>query len=175
MAEPWFNGLMAMQVPKVWTISLAASVKSWCGCTIQSSLTGIPVSDDCIVHPHQDLTEAASEIVHTLGTCIAIKPLNQGSAIGVQLLPNGGDIAEALAASVVYGSCLVEPFVLGREMTVGVLQLGDELLVHPVIEIHTPENTWYDYEHRYTAGQSSDPLCSDARSRTTYFLGYEFQ
>ena len=119
---------------------------------------GLPVSDDCIVHPHQDLTEAASEIVHTLGTCIAIKPLNQGSAIGVQLLPNGGDIAEALAASVVYGSCLVEPFVLGREMTVGVLQLGDELLVHPVIEIHTPENTWYDYEHRYTAGQSQHEM-----------------
>ena len=106
---------------------------------------GLPVSDDCIVHPNQDLTEAASEIIHTLGACIAIKPLNQGSAIGVQLLPNGGDIAEALATSVVYGSCLVEPFVLGREMTVGVLQLGDELLVHPVIEIHTPENTWYDY------------------------------
>lgn len=39
-------------------------------------------------------------------------------------------------------------------MTVGVLQLGDELLVHPVIEILTPEDTWYDYEHRYTEGQS---------------------
>ena len=39
-------------------------------------------------------------------------------------------------------------------MTVGVLQLGNELLVHPVIEILTPENAWYDYEHRYTAGQS---------------------
>ena len=36
----------------------------------------------------------------------------------------------------------------------GVLQLGDELLVHPVIEILTPEDTWYDYEHRYTEGQS---------------------
>ena len=115
---------------------------------------GLPVSDDCIVHPDQDLTEAASEIVHTLGTCVAIKPLNQGSAIGVQLLPNGGDIAAALAASVIYGSCLVEPFVLGREMTVGILQLGNELHVHAVIEIHTPENTWYDYDHRYTVGQS---------------------
>ena len=43
-------------------------------------------------------------------------------------------------------------------MTVGVLQLQDERLVHPVIEIHTPVGAWYDYEHRYTAGQSEHVL-----------------
>ena len=72
----------------------------------------------------------------------------------MQLLPNGGDIESALTACVAFGSCLAEPYVDGHEMTVGVLQLGNELLVHPVIEIQTPENAWYDYEHRYTAGQS---------------------
>lgn len=128
---------------------------------------GLPVCPDCIVHPNQNLDEAASEIERTLGACVAIKPLNQGSAIGVQLLPNGGDIAAALAECVVYGSCLVEPFVLGREMTVGVLQLGGELLVHPLIEIHTPENTWYDYEHRYTAGQSQHVMPADVSQTLT--------
>ena len=115
---------------------------------------GLPVTRDCIVHPNQDVTKAAGEIARTLGPRVAIKPLNQGSAIGVQLLPNGGHIESALTACVAFGSCLAEPYIEGREMTVGVLQLGNELLVHPVIEIQTPENAWYDYEHRYTVGQS---------------------
>ena len=114
----------------------------------------LPISPDLLVHPDQDMKTASTEIEQFFGSSVAIKPLNQGSAIGVQLLPDGGDVAAALAASTAYGSCLVEPFISGREMTVGVLQLEDNVLVHPVIAIHTPENHWYDYEHRYTAGQS---------------------
>ena len=119
---------------------------------------GLPVSEDYIVHPGDDLSAAAEAIQAQLGARVALKPLNQGSAIGVQLLPNGGDIAAALRGSIEYGSCLVEPYIEGREMTVGVLQLQDERLVHPVIEIHTPVGAWYDYEHRYTAGQSEHVL-----------------
>ena len=115
---------------------------------------GLPVSEDYIVHPGDDLSVAAEAIQAQLGARVALKPLNQGSAIGVQLLPNGGDIAAALKAAIEYGSCLVEPYIEGREMTVGVLQLGSECLPHPVIEIRTPKDEWYDYEHRYTAGQS---------------------
>ena len=119
---------------------------------------GLPVSEDYIVHPGDDLSAAAEAIQAQLGARVALKPLNQGSAIGVQLLPNGGDIAATLRGSIEYGSCLVEPYIEGREMTVGVLQLQDERLVHPVIEIHTPAGEWYDYEHRYTAGQSEHVL-----------------
>ena len=119
---------------------------------------GLPVSGDYIVRPGDDLSAAAEAIQAQVGSRVALKPLNQGSAIGVQLLPNGGDIAAALRGSIEYGSCLVEPYIEGREMTVGVLQLQDERLVHPVIEIHTPVGEWYDYEHRYTAGQSEHVL-----------------
>ena len=119
---------------------------------------GLPVSEDYIVHPGDDLSSTAEAIQAQLGPRVALKPLNQGSAIGVQLLPNGGDIAATLRGSIEYGSCLVEPYIEGREMTVGVLQLQDERLVHPVIEIHTPVGAWYDYEHRYTAGQSEHVL-----------------
>jgi len=115
---------------------------------------GLPVCPDVIVQPDQDLHAAAADIEQRLGQRIAIKPLNQGSAIGVQLLPEGGDIEAALTSSLQHGPCLVEPFVAGREMTVGVLQLENDYTVHPVIEIRTPENQWYDFEHRYTPGHS---------------------
>ena len=54
---------------------------------------GLPVSEDYTVRPGDDLSAAAEAIQAQLGDRVALKPLNQGSAIGVQLLPNGGDIA----------------------------------------------------------------------------------
>ncbi len=58
-----------------------------------------------------DLNATAGEIERLLGPNVVIKPLNQGSALGVQLLPNGGDITAALAQCLAFGSCLVEPFI----------------------------------------------------------------
>jgi len=116
---------------------------------------GLPVVDDIVVTPDcKDLAAEAAHIEAALGAAIAIKPLNQGSAIGVTPLPNGGDIEAALRAALEYGGCLVEPFVMGKEITVGVLEADDTLLPHPVIEIVTASEEWYDFENRYTPGQS---------------------
>ena len=116
---------------------------------------GLPVTEDIVVSADtSDLAAAARNVEARLGPTIAIKPLNQGSAIGVTPLPNGGDIEAALRAALSYGGCLVEPFVMGKEITVGVLEVDDTLLPHPVIEIVTASEQWYDYENRYTPGQS---------------------
>ena len=115
----------------------------------------LPVVDEVIVHhDHQDLKAVAQEITRRLGPSVVIKPLSQGSAIGVTPLPNGGDIPAALAEAVVYGDCLVEPFVMGKEITCGVLEVDSKCVAHPVIEIVTETDQWYDYENRYTVGQS---------------------
>ena len=114
----------------------------------------LPVAPDLVVTPDDDRQAASQQILKMLGPAVVIKPLNQGSAIGVTPLPDGGDLPAALEQSLVYGNCLVEPFVPGREITVGVLQVGHTLLAHPVIEIITADAQWYDYENRYTPGQS---------------------
>ena len=116
---------------------------------------GLPVVEDMVVTTDSgNLNETAQTIAARLGPAIAIKPLNQGSAIGVTPLPNGGDIEAALRSALEYGGCLVEPFVMGKEITVGVLEVEDQLVPHPVIEIVTAREQWYDYENRYTPGQS---------------------
>lgn len=122
---------------------------------------GLPILGGRVVSPTDDLEQLAANIIDELGPRLALKPLNQGSAIGVQLLPNGGDLHSALAAVLEYGPALVEPFVMGREITVGVLQ-HDHVAetdktsyeVHPVIEIVTASGEWYDYTNRYAAGKS---------------------
>jgi D-alanine-D-alanine ligase len=95
----------------------------------------------------------------------------------VQLLPNGGDIAAAIRSSREAAAddsgpaaVLVEPYVMGREMTVGVLDLeGFQIQSFPVIEIRTAQGEWYDFTNRYTAGRSEHilpaPLSPDASLR----------
>ena len=82
--------------------------------------------------------------------------MGQGSAIGVTPLANGGDLLAAVTAALQYGGgALIEPYVLGREITVGVLDLhGAAETVLPVIEIRTASDQWYDYHNRYAQGGS---------------------
>lgn len=117
---------------------------------------GLPVADEVVVEPGSDLVEAAAQIRDRLGERVVIKPLRQGSALGVTRLANGGDLQAAVTSALAYGhGVLVEPFILGREITVGVLDLhGDQPRALPVIEIRTATDEWYDYDNRYTAGKS---------------------
>ncbi|MFN2166311.1 MAG: hypothetical protein ACK2U9_08610, partial [Anaerolineae bacterium] len=99
----------------------------------------LPVAEEIVVAPGDDLGTAESRIVGRLGTRVVIKPLRQGSALGVTRLANGGDLRGAMKAALSYGhGILVEPYIQGREITVGVLDPeGEPARALPVIEIRT--------------------------------------
>ena len=79
---------------------------------------------------------------------LVVKPAAEGSTIGVSLVKDGGELESALQEAYRYGdTVLVEEYVEGRELTVGIL--GDEPL--PVVEI-VPEGGFYDYRAKYTPG-----------------------
>jgi D-alanine-D-alanine ligase len=80
-----------------------------------------------------------------LGTQFVVKPIRQGSSVGVSIV-NGRAEAVAAARQVLgeFGDCMVESFVPGRELTVGVL--GRQVL--PVIEIRS-QTEFYDYQAKY--------------------------
>ena len=127
----------------------------------------LPVSIDRIVSSNADLASVIAEIEENFGSQVAIKPLSAGSALGVQLLPTGGDLYAALCDSLQFGDCLVEPFIAGKEITVGVLHTPQKLQAHPVIEIRTAADQWYDYENRYTPGQSEHIVPADLAPSVT--------
>lgn len=116
----------------------------------------LPVADEVIVDPGADVDAACRRIRERLGERLVVKPLRQGSALGTTRLPNGGDPRPALVEALRFGDgALVEPFVPGREITVGVLDChGEATRATPVIEIRTAADQWYDYENRYTPGKS---------------------
>lgn len=116
---------------------------------------GLPVISGFLVS-NESLDEKIPKIQQRLGESLVVKPVNQGSALGVTLLPNGGDLRQALEHGFEYGNrVLVEPYHLGREITVGVLDLYEhtpEAL--PIIDIVVGAEEWYDFTNRYAQGKS---------------------
>lgn len=116
---------------------------------------GLPLAPQVTVDIDTDIDEAVAEIDRRLGSDVVVKPSNQGSALGVQFAHNPQEVNAALvSARADYDSVLVEARVEGREITVGVLDTDTGPVAFPVIEIVTPDTTWYDFEHRYTQGLS---------------------
>ena len=88
--------------------------------------------------------------LEALGERFVIKPIRQGSSVGVRMVEGPG--ATATAAVEVFrefGDCLIEPFIVGQEITVGVL--GRQVL--PIIEIRS-QSGFYDYEAKYLDEQT---------------------
>jgi len=77
-----------------------------------------------------------------------VKPARQGSSVGISKVANREELIQAREKARKYdGEILVEEFVKGRELTVGVL--GGRAL--PVIEIRT-DHGFFDYDAKYTKG-----------------------
>lgn len=85
---------------------------------------------------------------------LVLKPLRQGSSVGLQFVEQRSDWPRALAEALRYDSeVLMEEKILGRETTVGVLD-GQPL---PLVEVR-PKAGVYDYRTKYTPG-ASEYLC----------------
>ncbi len=79
-----------------------------------------------------------------------VKPLNEGSSVGVQILLHGDNRRAAIARSWRFGeTAMVEEYIPGRELTVAVM--GDRALA--VTEIASTGG-FYDYDSKYVAGGS---------------------
>ena len=94
--------------------------------------------------------DVVSKIELEIGYPAIIKPNDQGSTVGLSICRNKDDIKNALSLAKDYSEkVLVEEFIAGRELTVGIV--GDIAL--PVLEIK-PKHEIYDYECKYTSGMS---------------------
>lgn len=84
----------------------------------------------------------------TLPLPVVVKPPRQGSSIGLAVVTKEEDWNDAVTLALKYDSeVLVETFIPGRELTIGVV--GEEVL--PVVEIRAPGGN-YDYAAKYTKG-----------------------
>lgn len=95
---------------------------------------------------------AASEASHRLGWPVVVKPSKQGSTVGLTVVKRQGEFDAAVAFAREFDDeVMIERFVPGRELTVGIL--GEIAL--PVGEI-IPQHEIFDYECKYTPGMSEE-------------------
>ncbi len=106
----------------------------------------IPTPRFCVANKDTDL----NLIVEELGLPIIVKPLSEGSSIGMSKVDNESDLPDAIAAAMKFdANVLAEKWIVGSEYTVTILA-GQAL---PAIRLETP-NTFYDYEAKYISNDT---------------------
>ena len=97
--------------------------------------------------------EMVERLVARFGLPLVIKPVREGSTIGLTIAKDEDAVASGLVLAGRYDRrILVQRFAAGTEVTIGVLATP-ELQVLPTLEI-VSENPTYDYDAKYTAGKS---------------------
>jgi D-alanine-D-alanine ligase len=92
----------------------------------------------------------AEDVRASLGFPVIVKPSKQGSTVGLSIVKTPEQLQPAIEAALEHDDeVMIERFIAGRELTVGIL--GDDVL--PVGEIIS-KNEIYDYEAKYTPGMA---------------------
>ena len=122
-----------------------------------------------VLTPKWELVRYAAEDIPALAQrlelpCV-VKPCASGSSIGVSIAHDREALSAALVQCLDFGGvCVVEQYIAGREIQVGILE--DRAL--PSIEI-IPKTGFYDYENKYQPGAAEEitpaPIPADWEAR----------
>jgi D-alanine-D-alanine ligase len=101
--------------------------------------------------------ENPQPLLDALGLPLVVKPVRQGSSLGMSIVRDGAKLSDALALAFEHdGEVMVEAFIDGREITVGVIGNTD-LQPLPLIEIIPDERyDFFDYEAKYKPGATTE-------------------
>jgi D-alanine-D-alanine ligase len=113
---------------------------------------GIPMPGGRLVHS-KDLF-----IRDPLPRPYVLKPVNEGSSVGVAIVTSGGNYGDPISRDSIgpwqeFDELLAEPFIRGRELTTAVL-VDKALLVTEL----KPKSGFYDFDAKYTDGMT-DHIC----------------
>jgi len=99
-----------------------------------------------------DLTKIKELVNERLTYPVIVKPNSEGSTIGTSIVKDDAQLDCAVKGALKYDSrILIEKYINGRELTVGII--GSEPVALPIIEIK-PKSGFYDYEAKYVKGMT---------------------
>ncbi len=118
-------------------------------------LHGLPVAPWEMAVPGD--VDDAQRLLAILRLPLVIKPVRQGSSIGMSIVREESELGPALALAFEHDrEVLVEEFISGREITVGVIG-NDELEALPLVEIiPDAKYDFFDYEAKYREGATRE-------------------
>lgn len=117
---------------------------------------------------YRDRSYDCDRLVVRLGLPLVVKPIRQGSSLGMSIVDSAADLDRALEKAFLFDrEVMVEQYVDGREITVGVLGNND-LVALPLVEI-IPDSShrFFDYDAKYTAGVTKEVCPADFDATVT--------
>ena len=110
---------------------------------------GLPTPRYVLLHRSEYTPERVRAIPAALGLPLIVKPVREGSSLGVTKVTSADQMEQALAdAAALDADILCEEFIAGDEVTCPVLGTGGDARALPVIHIVAPEGQ-YDYQNKY--------------------------
>ncbi len=107
-----------------------------------------------LVRKGDDLSLAVQSIIEQVGTEVMVKPVTEGSSVGMSRAQGQDDILIALEFALSFADeVIAEQYITGAEFTVAILK--DKAL--PSIQLKTP-NAFYDYQAKYES-TTTEYLC----------------
>ncbi len=117
---------------------------------ILSTNPDIPLAKSVFVQKGEDVMDKTKDLKFPVFT----KPVSEGSSFGMSKVNSRDELQKAYDDAVKYNDdVLIEEFIDGAFVTVGVLEQDGENFATEILEIR-PKNEWYDYEAKYTPGMS---------------------
>ncbi len=93
--------------------------------------------------------DSANEIAQKIGFPVSVKPVAEGSSIGVTRVANAQGIASAYLKAAQYGDVIIEKWIDGKDFFVSIL--GDTVL--PSVQVQTAGG-FYDYQAKYESHET---------------------
>lgn len=94
--------------------------------------------------------DALDNIFEVLGNAVIVKPVHEGSSVGMSIAKDQQTLESAVNDALQYDqSVLIEPLLSGPEYTIAIL--GDEAL--PIIQLD-PDGVFYDYHAKYVSNNT---------------------
>lgn len=125
----------------------------------------IPVPRDIPID-WNDLESCVKKTGMELGYPAVLKPVSEGSSIGVKLVNDPQTLRKELENyRDKYPRAFIEQYVRGREITVGLVGKGQKVTMLPIMEL-APKNEFYDYDAKYTQGKTDFEIPAKISKKT---------
>ena len=114
--------------------------------------SGISTPDYLSMDDFESIDDFISKSMEYIGLPAVVKPVSEGSSIGVSIVKDADSLAPVVKDTVnKFDRVFIEKYIEGREITIGIIELDGKPVALPILEL-VPRNKFYDYEAKYTAG-----------------------
>ena len=115
---------------------------------------GIKVPEFVLIRKRNSLKDAL-EFAERVGYPVIIKPRSEGSSVGTKICKGPDELLESLKENLEnFGDTLVERYIKGKEITVGILGTGESAFALPVLELRVKNREFYDFVAKYSKGET---------------------